>query len=546
MRIKRWQRAAAALAAASLLVAACGGDDSSDSGTDDATETTASDGGTDTDGSDGSGGTSDEGDDAIPAGDVDRDATLRLMYTSAPTSYDPHMGSSSTDNTSLNLVFDRLVHTTPDGAPIPGLALEWSLENDPPALNMTLREGVLFHDGEAFNAEAAKANLDRARAEGANVAGDLAQIDDVVVVDEYEIRLELNGPAGALPLILSDRGGMMMSPASFDNSDVDRAPVGAGMYRLTNYETGVQSSFERFEEYWEPEAAAAATVELSYQADDETRLNAVLDGQADWALIAARQIPQAEGAGLSISSEPDLALYHLQMNIDRSEFANPLVRQALNYAVDRDGIAEAIFQGLAVPTVQPFPGGYFANDPALDDYYTYDPDKARELLAEAGLADGFEFELLTANLDGFVRVSEALQAQLRQVGIEVTLNVVPVNEVVQRAYLDKVGDAVMITFQGRPDPSQTLGRLYSEGGATNASGLSSPAFMEAYERMQAAADEETRVAAMLDAVNAVVVDALDVVLLHANANYAMRSDVVGFEPYITAKPEFRGMGKTAG
>ncbi|MDY7100618.1 MAG: ABC transporter substrate-binding protein [Actinomycetota bacterium] len=515
------------LLALSLALAACGDDD---------------DGGTAADDADGTSTTEEAGGAEAPSGEIDPDGTLRLMYTVAPTSYDPHRGSSSTDNTSLNLVFDRLVHTTPDGDPIPGLATEWTIETDPDVITMTLREGVTFHDGTPFDAEAAKANLDRARAEDSNIAGDLSAIDEVEVVSPTEIRLLLNGPGSALPLILSDRGGMMMSPDSFENPDADRAPIGSGMYTVESYEVGVETSFARYEDYWDPEAAAAANVELTYQADDTTRLNALLDGQADWAIVASSDLERIDEAGLYYTSEPDLALYHMQINIARSEFGDPLVRQALNYAIDREGIAAAIFDGLATPTEQPFPESYFAYNPDVAGSYPYDPDRAMELLAEAGLEDGFSFELLTAQLDTFVQVSEALQAQLAQVGIEVEIQVVPVNEVVQTAYLDKVGDAVMITFQGRPDPSQTLGRLYSEGGATSASGESTPAFMEAYERMLSATDEDTRTEAIHDSVAAVVEDALDVVLLHANANYAMQSNVVGFEPYITAKPEFRGVG----
>ncbi|MCO8126424.1 ABC transporter substrate-binding protein [Acidimicrobiia bacterium EGI L10123] len=519
----RWRPLLALVLIASLVLAACGGENSGE-----AAEDTGSSGD----------GTAEA---AVP-GEIDREGTLRLIYTVAPTSYDPHRGSSSTDNTSLNLVFDRLVHTTPDGDPIPGLATEWTLEAEPPSMSLTLREDVTFHDGTPFDAEAAKVNLDRARAEDSNVASDLVTIESVEVVDTHDIKLNLTEPGGALPLILSDRGGMMMSPASFDDPNADRQPVGAGMYRVTDYEVGVQTSFERYEDYWDPEAAAAAKVELTYQADDSTRLNALLGGQADWVNVAAGDISTVEDEGMVVTSEPDLALYHMQLNLARSEFDDPLVREALNFAVDREGLAEAIFDGRATPSVQPFPEGYFANEPDVADTYTYDPERARELLAEAGLEDGFSFELLTAQLDGFVRVSEALQAQLAEVGIDVTLNVVPVNEVVQTAYLDKVGDAVMITFQGRPDPSQTLGRLYSEGGPSNPSGESSPAFMEAYDLILSATDEDARVEAIREASVAVVDDALDVVLLHANANYAMRSEVVGFAPYITAKPEFRGVG----
>ena len=135
-------------------------------------------------------------------------------------------------------------------------------------------------------------------------------------------------------------------------------------------------------------------------------------------VLTGNEAPEVEGAGFTTEGEPALTYLVLYLNRAKSEFGDRLVRQALNHAIDRQALVDAVLFGAGVPTVQPFPEGYFAHNadyPA--DYYAFDPERARELLAEAGLPDGFEFDMLVPTSDLANRLAEALMQMLGEVGI---------------------------------------------------------------------------------------------------------------------------------
>src|SRR5690606_7901451 len=130
-------------------------------------------------------------------------------------------------------VYDRLVYSAPDGSLEPMLATDWAIAEDGSAIDMTLREGVTFHDGTPFNAEAVKANLDRAKtAEFSVLKPDLESLREIQVIGPNEVTLVIDGGAAPLLASLADRAGMMISPAAFDAPDLGQNPVGAGAYRV--------------------------------------------------------------------------------------------------------------------------------------------------------------------------------------------------------------------------------------------------------------------------------------------------------------------------
>src|SRR5690606_5663474 len=153
---------------------------------------------------------------------------------------------------------------SPDVEPIPGLAESWEFAEDGSYLDLFLREGVVFQDGEAFDAEAVKASLERGKTlEGSTVAGDLAVVEEIEVVDPMTVRLHLSGPAPSLPMILSAQPGMIISPAALDDPALDQNPVGAGMYRVTSYEAGVSLVAEAWDEYWDQDAQLLGGIEIA-------------------------------------------------------------------------------------------------------------------------------------------------------------------------------------------------------------------------------------------------------------------------------------------
>jgi hypothetical protein len=160
-------------------------------------------------------------------------------------------------------------------------------------------------------------------------------------------------------------------------------------------------------------------IELVVQTDDDTRLNALRSGQLDATFIRAPMIPQAEGADLDVMPVPNLNHVHIVVNSSRSEFGDPRVRAAMQHAIDREALTEATFgQEECAPSTQPWAEGYWARHPDMDiDHWEHDPDLARSLLADAGLEDGFSFELLVPNVSAYPPVAEVIQSDLAAVGM---------------------------------------------------------------------------------------------------------------------------------
>ena len=191
----------------------------------------------------------------LPRGAFAQDGNvLRIRANSNPSSLDPATGGAGSDHVFLYNFYDTLVDWEPETlAPKPGLAASWDF-TDPTTLVLKLQEGVTFHDGSPFNAEAVKFNLDRNRtAQLSNIKKDLANVSEVQATDELTVTLTLSAPDTALPLILSDRAGMMVSPQALNNdpeANVDRAPVGTGPWTFTGWTDNEKVSGERFADHW--------------------------------------------------------------------------------------------------------------------------------------------------------------------------------------------------------------------------------------------------------------------------------------------------------
>lgn len=511
-----------------LLAAACGGDDQ-----------TAEPGGEP--------GVADNNDDGTGTTDPnDSGATLRISYRD-PSRLDPHRSSSSFDNTAIFLTYDRLIHVTPDAEPVAGLATEWHFADDASYLELKLRKGVTFHDGEPFDAEAVKANLERAKnVDGSSVAGELAVVDRIEVVDAHTVRLHVNGPAAPLPLALSDRAGAMMSPAAFDDPDLDTEPVGAGMFEVVDYKPGDHITYEAYDDYWDPDAVKVASIEYLIHSETTTRLNAIRNDQVDWTYLDPSDIDQAKAADLNITTWPTLTYIHLQLDRSAKPLDNLLVRQALNHAIDREAIVDGLMNGIGVPSIQPFREGYFGFDEEIgNDYYAYDPDRARELLEEAGYGDGVQLEVLTTAGSDYADAAVAVQAHLAEVGIDLVIRSVPLEAASDTFLVQQEGDAGVFPWGGRQEPSQTLGLLFTDDGFANPGRHTTDKVMEAYQATLEIQPEKERMAAVRAASAAVTEDALDVVLFHEDMVIATNDRVTGYEGYMSGKPEFRGVGMLA-
>jgi ABC-type transport system substrate-binding protein len=418
-----------------------------------------------------------------------RGGVLRVAAPNNPVSLDPITGIAGSDHTFLYCIYETLVSWDFNTlAPVPALAEQWAYK-DPRTLVLTLRQGVTFHDGTSFNAEAAKFNLDRTRdGEISNVKADIAAIDSIEITGPYEVTLKLKDPDAALLLALSDRAGFQVSPTAVQkqNGRVDRNPVGTGAYRFVSWADAESVVVERNGSYWQKDQPYLDGIRFQIIREIDTGLRSVIAGENDVAFdLAPRQravIKRASNVKDLLGAS--LGFSQLYLNYGRPPLNDPRVRKALDLTIDRDVFTKATTFGLGQVAQTVLPPSHWAYDPTLPAAKA-DPEKARQLLAEAGFAKGLEVEFMGNADQRAQQQQEVLIEQLRKGGFEVRWTRAPLGS--GPFFRDKTGAALLTGWSGRPDPSMTFRSLYALGAFWNAgnadptNGLIGPALQAAQD-----------------------------------------------------------------
>jgi ABC-type transport system substrate-binding protein len=496
-------------------------------------------------GASGSGGAKDDG--ACPelTANVDKSKTFTWMYSVGNTSFDPDKITTNNSQMYLYPVYDSLVHIDASGTPRPMLATAWKLLDGGKVLEMKLREGWKYHDGTPFDAASVKANIERSKTmPGSFNANALKPVTEVEVVDDHTVRLATEGGAGALVGVLGGSAGMMMSPAVFDKPGQDVTPTGgSGAFRMTRYVPGSRVEYTAVENYWDPDAVNLVKIVFLISGDDNARLNAVTTGAADVTFLRASMYEPAKKAGLTVCQRPSLSSYNINLNTSRSKFGDKRVRQAINYAIDRNAVKQ-ITNGFCQPAVQLFPPFYFASNPDLGaDYYPYDPAKAKALLKEAGLPNGFSFDLQVINLALYQQIAEIIQFQLAQVGIKMSITPVDINKLAEDFSVHKNVDATLSEQKAQSDPSILTADYYLTDGFENPGGYTTDEITRLHHEAMKGATAEERAPVYAKLFKAVAEEAYpNITLCHLTTPFAMNSKVVGVEIYTDGARQFRGVG----
>jgi peptide/nickel transport system substrate-binding protein len=486
---------------------------------------------------------------AAPESELDLDADFIYAYPIGVSRLDPHRASISQDGTTLFPAYDRLVHLAPTGEFIPGLATDWEFSEDGLTLTLGIREGVTFHDGAPFDAEAVKTNIERAKSiEGSSVATDLGTIDTVTVIDPTTVEIGLSQPNVAIIGSFSDRAGIMVSPQALaDEVNLDEEMVGAGPYRMVSHTPGATTIFERFEDYWDTEnLPKVATLEIRVIADQVARLNALRTGQIHATTIGANQVSEVEGDDtVNVQFNTELQYFYIVQNRSRANQEDVRVRQALLHGLDRQAMCDALLFGYCVLTDQPFPPGYYAYNTEIDDVlYPYDPDRARELLAEAGVESLDLSMLIPAGLATYPEMAEIIQAQWGELGVNVSIEAAEPTQLGELMFAQQTSDALLATWGGRPHPLVTFIQRASSTGFANPGGVTTPRMEELIAEASSLTDADERQVALQAGSREVAESVLEMVLMFPQVPYATL-DGVEFTPYLTSKPEFRAVGIAA-
>ncbi|MDF2995264.1 MAG: gsiB [Xanthobacteraceae bacterium] len=476
-----------------------------------------------------------------------RGGILKIAAPFNPSTLDPITGGTGSDHMLLYPMYDTLVDFEPATlAPKPGLATSWEFP-DPKTLVFTLREGVKFHDGEPFDAAAVKAHLDRARTDPRSaVKAELQSIEAVEVLAPHKVALRLSRPDTALPLIMADRAGMITSPkAAAKGRPFDRDPVGTGPFKFEKWNDNDVVVMIGNPDYWNRELPHLDGLTFRIITDLNTALRSVLAGENHFTYRLNPQqklVADRMGAKVVVSASPTIADYHLLFNYKRTPLNNIKVRQAINYAIDREGFNRAALMGLGVPAQTMLPPGYWAHDASLDGFYKHDPEKARVLLKEAGYPDGVDVKFFGYSDQASQQRHEIIMEQLRQAGIRASMTVGSSADMYQRFTVQGEGDMLLALWTGRPDPSQPFALVYGENGFNNVGKVPPPPEMaQAQIESQSAVDPDVRKRAFAKLERYALEYALSCELAFVPGIEVYSPNVEGYVPNLLGKPKFNAL-----
>ncbi len=430
---------------------------------------------------------------------------------------------------------------------VPELATGYELESETEWI-IHLREGVVFHDGTPFDADAVIYSIDRVRDDPDNRWYDQYNfVDSISAEDDYTIKIVTKEPYAPTLSVLADiRFACMASP---DADDLDAEPVGTGPFKFASYETDVSLSLERNENYWNGAVKSDGAI-VYYIAQPETRALMLEGDEVDiaWAIPAQWYEAIESDPATKVVSKETMRTYFMFVNTAKSPLDKLEVRRAINYAIDRQELVEAALEGVAGTPAKGFwPSNYpwSANDDL--EGYSYDPEKAKELLEDAGLTwngdawlyegEPFELSIITYTTRPANKPSaEMIAAQLERIGIKTkveTFEAAALRSAMSEGNYDLCLYAYGVATSGDPDyfVTQQFLSTGTEAGYTRYSGID-----DLIEKGRTTLDQEDREEIYTDIQERVLEDSPEIYLFYDKILVGIGEQVEGFEIYPSEMP----------
>jgi peptide/nickel transport system substrate-binding protein len=414
-----------------------------------------------------------------------RGGTLRAALDSDPPNMDPHRSTAAVDRQVFQSLFDKLVDTDEKLQIVPVLATSWTVSRDGKAVTFRLRQGVKFHDGTPFNAEAVRYNFERMLDPKFPSArrSEITPLQRVSVIDPYTVTLTLEKPYSPLLYVLTDRTGMMVSPTEAQKAGANFAlhPVGTGPFAFVEKMPQDHVTVQRNPDYWAKGEPLLERIIYRPIVDDNARVANLKSGDVD--IVNVVPLPQIKplaqesarpGARFTLREHGAFAWVAIRLNVTKPPFDNKLLRQALNATIDRNAIANVVLQGAAYPAYS-----FFPNDtPAFDPTWPVPPRNitlAKERLQAAGRSGGFDCTMLILPGEQSLALGQAIQAMAADAGIRIQLQIIEFG-----AMLDATArlqhQAAILGWSGRPDPDFNIYQFVTNSGvyAPNTTGYLNP------------------------------------------------------------------------
>ncbi|WP_262298822.1 ABC transporter substrate-binding protein [Microvirga sesbaniae] len=396
---------------------------------------------------------------------------FEIGVDNGPTGLDPHLITAFPSFMVVNgTIYEGLTAIDKDLKIVPGLAASWTVAPDGKTYTFKLRPGVTFHDGSAMEAEDVASTIKRVLSKdiASPLASRLSAVESASAVDAATVELKLKEPSAAL---LSSLATIAIVPSAMEaNKDaLQKAPVGTGPYKFQEWQPNGFILLTKNEAYWDKGLPKLAGLKFNIVPESATRQVGLSNGQ--YALLpnidAATALQLKGKPNVKLSETMDLAYTLVGMNVSKPPFDNPKVREAVNYAINRQEIVDAALFGAGVP------GGPLS--PALKSWavdvnqftcYKPDPAKAQALLKEAGVATPVAVTMKVLPRQDVKDIAQVVQEQLNKAGFKVELVNQEQGQFIQD-WRNSNFDLFASINAGQPDPDDYFYRTFRTGGSTN-------------------------------------------------------------------------------
>ena len=465
--------------------------------------------------------------------------TLRIGLAEDPDVLDPTLARSFVGRIVFSALCDKLFDIDEKLAIVPQLAASYQWSPDNKALTIKLRDGVVFHDGEKMDAAAVKFSLERHKTmPGSNRRGELAPLSSVDVVDPLTVRLNLSAPFSPLLAQLADRAGMIVSPkaAQAEGDKFGAKPVCAGPFRFVERVAQDRIVLERFPNYWDKANVHFERIVYLPIPDSTVRLANLRSGQLDFIeRLAPSDVAQVKGdTRFRLTKITEIGYQGITINVGKSELAqkNPLgrdprVREALELALDRDGIVQVVMDGEADPGNQwvADTNTFYAKNVPMPKR---DVERAKALLKEAGVANP-SFTLMTPTTADAQRIAQVVQAMAREAGFDVKIQSTEFATSLDLADKGQF-DAYVLAWSGRADPDGNIFSFDACKQPLNYAGYCKPDVDDLLKRSRTTLDTNERRKVYAELAAIVLKDRPIVYLYHRHWLWAYASKLDGLRP----------------
>lgn len=348
--------------------------------------------------------------------------------------WDPAESTDSYSNKVINMVFDTLIDMDAESNFIPGLATEWTVSDDGMEIVFNIREGVKFHNGETLTPSDVKFTLDRV-ANTAQSKAMMIAVDEVLCDDEaMTVTLKMKEPSASIFVNLTEGACHILNQKWVEEhpDGISQSPCGTGPMQLKEWKINDECTLVRFDDHWAG-TPVTTSIRLRVIPESTSRTIALETGEVDMVLpISAIDIARVtENPDLKTIELPGSSVVFISPNWSKAPFDNKLVRQAMHYACDKETIIEVVYEGYALPGVSPFPSimpGFKANET-----YTYDIEKAKALMAEAGYPDGLDRPIeICVSSDERNKAAQIVQSDFAKIGIDLQIELMEFGTLLER------------------------------------------------------------------------------------------------------------------